>query len=164
MVKTLSDLFLNQDILDSAGLNYISLPAFYANYDFSVNEWFSMGVAASYQMFRMEDEATSEFTRVDRTNIGFRTLFHYGQSDVLDMYSGVRFGTTFWNVEASFAEDDPAADLAISEVENWANNFRIVPQIVAFGIKGYFTDNFGGHLEISIGAPYYLSGGFTVRF
>jgi len=166
MVKTLSDIFLNNNTFDSTGLNYTALPAFYVNYDFQVNEFFSVGAAGSFQLFKLKNTTTSEFVQINRTNIGIRALFHYGKSDKMDMYSGVRLSTTMWDLSTNITGDPSVTefvdDLNSSKFFNKA--VVIAPQIVAFGIKGYFTDMFGAHLEFSIGSPYYLSGGVNMRF
>ena len=166
MVKALADIFLNNNSFDSTGLRYTSLPAFYGNYDFQVNEFFSVGAAGSFQLFKLKNTTTSEFVQINRTNIGIRALFHYGKSDRMDMYSGVRLSTTMWGLSTNITGDPSVTefvdDLNSSKFFNKA--VVIAPQIVAFGIKGYFTDMFGAHMEFSIGSPYYLSGGVNVRF
>ncbi|MCD4793750.1 MAG: hypothetical protein K8R54_10975 [Bacteroidales bacterium] len=44
------------------------------------------------------------------------------------------------------------------------SNFTFSPQLIAFGIRGYFTDNIGAHIEFAIGSPYFLAGGINFRF
>jgi hypothetical protein len=166
MVKTLSDIFLNDNTFDSTGLDFSSIPALYGNYDFHVNEWFSVGAAGSYQSFKLEETTTSEYVKINRTNIGIRGLFHYGKSDKLDLYSGVRLSTTMWKLSSNIT-GDPTVDEFIDDLNSskfFDKAVVIAPQIIAFGIKGYFTDMFGAHMEFSIGSPYYLSGGVNFRF
>jgi hypothetical protein len=165
MVKVLSDLFLNNSLMDSTDLDYTSLPAFYLNYDYMVTDFLSVGAAGSFQLFKLKNTETSEFLQVNRANFGIRALFHYGSNDKLDMYSGVRLSTTLWRWDAN--SNDPTIQQTIDDLNNskfFNNTLKIAPQIVAFGIRGYFTDMFGAHMELSIGSPYYLSGGINVRF
>ncbi len=165
MVKTLADLFLKSNLMDSTDLNYTSLPAFYLNYDYMVTDFLSVGAAGSFQLFKLKNTETSEFLQVNRSNFGIRALFHYGDNAKMDMYSGVRLSTTIWKWDAN--SNDPTIQNTIDDLNSssfFNNTLKIAPQIVAFGIRGYFTDMFGAHMELTIGAPYYLSGGVNVRF
>lgn len=166
MVKALADVFLNNNSFDSTGLKYTSLPAFYGNYDYQINEFFSVGAAGSFQLFKLKNTVTSEFVQINRTNIGIRALFHYGNTDKMDMYSGVRLSTTMWDLSTNITGDPSVTEFVddLNASRFFDKAIVIAPQIVAFGIKGYFTDMFGAHMEFSIGSPYYLSGGVNVRF
>lgn len=167
LVKVVSDLFLDTQLFEESGLKYTSLPAFFVNYDYSVNDWFSVGAAGSYQIFRLKEISTSDYVQINRINVGLRGLFHYGSSDKIDMYSGVRLSTTMWNLNSNIISGDPNVDDFINDLNStkfFDKTVNIAPQIVAFGIKGYFNDNFGAHIEFSIGSPYYMSGGVNFRF
>jgi hypothetical protein len=166
MVKVLSDLFLsNNNFLDSTGLNYTALPAFYVNYDFFVTDFFSVGAAGSYQMLRLKNIETSDYIQINRSNFGVRALFHYSKTEKLDMYSGVRMSTTMWKLSSNSV--DPTIQASLDDLNSFSffdRRTKFAPQIIAFGVKGYFTEMFGAHMELSLGSPYYLSGGINVRF
>lgn len=166
LVKSVSDLFLNTALFEETGLKYTALPAFFVNYDYSVNEWFSVGAAGSYQIFKLKETSSSEFIKINRLNVGLRGLFHYGNSDKIDMYSGVRLSTTMWDLNSNITSGDPSIDNFINDLNTtrfFDKAIVIAPQLVAFGIRGYFTEHFGAHIEFSIGSPYYMSGGVNFR-
>jgi len=91
LVKAVADVFLTGLSFDDTGLKYTSLPAFFGNYDYNVTDWFSTGVAGSYQSFHLKETATSNSIHITRMNFGLRSLFRYVNTESLDMYSGVRF-------------------------------------------------------------------------
>ncbi len=71
------------------------------------------------------------------------------------MYSGLRLGYTFWiNIsteETSYKRVDTPV-------------FLYVPQLVLFGCRVYFMDNFGVNSELCLGSPNYFAAGFNYRF
>ncbi len=136
------------------------LPAFQVTYDYQVAGFLSIGVAGSvqfmgYEYYETYANSQDDFVKVDvtRTNIAFRPLFHYGNLDDFDLYSGLRIGYTMWDVSAN-TED--------ASTEGFGSGFAL--QAVAFGMRGYFTDNLGANIELAIGAPHYLSLGVSYRF
>ncbi|MDA3780234.1 MAG: hypothetical protein PF487_08485 [Bacteroidales bacterium] len=142
-----------------------SLPAFQANYDYSLVDWFSIGGAASIQLMGIDytNYGTSgeDFkTSITRTNFAVRGLFHYGNSEVLDMYSGIRFGVTNWSVSTDSDNPDYQAEDDIS----FSSGINVAPQVILFGIRGYFNESFGANMEIAAGSPHYLSLGINYRF
>lgn len=103
------------NLLNATGNNYevesFSIPAIQATYDFSLVKWFSAGAAVSYQLMGYEytdyGANNEDFkTTIHRTNFAVRGLFHYGKNDMLDMYSGVRFGITNWAFKTDYEGDD----------------------------------------------------------
>lgn len=147
-----------------------SIPAIQATYGYQVNEWFSVGPAVSYQAFvfkgenyRYTDESGEEIVEdakitLNRTNIAVRPLFHYGNNPNIDMYSGVRLGLTHWGVTAN------TNDEKLREEVDLGFNTGLGVQLIAFGIRGYFNENFGLNMEIGFGAPHIISGGVNYRF
>lgn len=158
------------DQIDGENLEINSIPAIQAAYDYRINEWFSVGPAASYQAFvfkgedyQYTDESGEEVTvdakvTIGRTNLAVRPLFHYGKNPQLDMYSGLRLGTTFLNARANGESED------IQEDFEGAFNTGISVQVIPFGLRGYFNENFGLNMEIALGAPHIISGGVNYRF
>ena len=138
---------------------YSATPAMQLSYDYMITDFLSAGAAVSFQQFKFSD--TDGMFAIRRMNFATRALFHYGKSDKLDMYSGVRLGMTNWGYKIDVASDDPT--LTALQDSKFAG-FGFAPQLIAFGIRGYFTDNIGANLEFAVGAPYYMSGGISYRF
>ncbi len=157
LIKTgiyLLDGYNENDIVD-----YKSIPVINGAYDYMINDWLSAGIAGGYQSFDFTFQEGD--INLSRMNIAARALFHYGKSDKLDMYSGIRLGATIWNSEMIWNTSDPTLESFFND-EYVGSFFRT--QLVAFGIRGYFTDNIGANIEFAIGSPYYLSGGVNFRF
>lgn len=144
-----------------------ALPAIQLTYDYMLNDWFSLGAAGSFQKMSADvigytyiDEGGNIIvedveTSLNRLNFAARALFHYGNFENLDMYSGIRLGYTNWSYSTDSSDPDYVDDIV-------AGGFA--PQLVAFGIRGYFTDAFGVNVEFAIGPPSYLSAGLNLRF
>ena len=158
------------DRVDGENFEINSIPAIQVTYDYQVNDWFSIGPAASYQAFvfkgedyQYTDESGEEVTTdakvtIGRTNLAVRPLFHYGKNAQLDMYSGVRLGTTFLNSRVNSGDEDVQEDF------EGAFNTGVSLQVIPFGLRGYFNENFGLNMEIALGAPHIISGGVNYRF
>ncbi len=144
--------------VDTIG-GYSATPAMQLTYDYMVTDFLSAGAAASFQQFKFSDNEAS-FT-IKRMNFAVRALFHYGKSDKLDMYSGIRLGMTNWGYKIDVPTNDPTLT-ALQDSK--LSGFGFAPQLVAFGIRGYFTDHIGANVEFAIGAPYYMTGGVNYRF
>ncbi|MEZ4828597.1 MAG: hypothetical protein R3C61_20275 [Bacteroidia bacterium] len=88
-----------------------SIPVVTGMVDYGVADQFSIGGAVSYQSISANDVDINQ-ANVKNTlsclNIGVRPLFHFGNSDDLDMYAGIRVGYTRWS--ASTTSTDPAYD------------------------------------------------------
>jgi len=150
--------------LDDAG--YSSIPALQVSYGFMLSERFSVGVAGSHQYFNIDNTTSDEYIHVKRSNLAIRALIHYGSSDRIDMYSGVRLGATMWNTDFKIngTEDDPTVKQVNDEIKKRLSGTKFAPQLIAFGLRGYFTDNIGAFAELAIGPPAYLSAGVNFRF
>lgn len=141
--------------------------AIQANYDYCLKKWFSLGLASSYQQYRLTYSNTevlrdkynildgSVSSTLTRANLAARVLFHYGNSGRVDMYSGARIGVTKWSLEADALEPFHVAKIKY---------MMFAPQLVLFGFRGYFTEHFGANTELCIGAPHYISAGLNCRF
>lgn len=151
---------------DSETFKGSSIPTLQLSYDYGLAKWFSLGVAASLNSAKAEDsnyefldannnlKTGSYKLGITRTTIGLRGLFHYGNSGKLDMYSGFRIGVGIWN----FSPDTQIPDF---EAEDAIDGLRsgVLPQVqlVAFGLRGYVTNNIGIGFETNIGSPYFAS-------
>jgi hypothetical protein len=148
-----------------------SVPTIAVTYDFALTDNFSIGVAGAYQSIGGEINNTyTDGNQVEQTelakanysrmNIAIRPLFHYGNSDKLDMYSGLRVGYLFKTLTVD--SDDPDA-----QIEDDLNDFvgnRFSLGLVPFGMRYFFTDNIGINMDIQIGTPYVVSGGIAFQF
>ncbi len=149
-----------------------STPALQLSVDYGLNNWFSIGLAGSLQNFDFDipeysftDDAgdfQTEAVNIDfnRTTIAIRPLFHYANSDNIDMYSGLRIQL----VNRGFNIDSTDENLDTETVIGVAEGSRIGVGIVAYGVRYYFTDNIGAGLEIMWGAPYVASLSVNARF
>jgi len=140
------------------------LPAAQLSADYFVTNWLSMGVAGSYQFMQINytdygDNNVDFSTNINRINVAFRPLFHYVNKGRVDMYSGLRLGLTNWGINTTETVENYEATDYIS----FNSGTLFAPQLVAFGIRGYFTDFIGANIEFAIGAPHYISGGITLR-
>lgn len=136
-------------------------PAVQLTYDYAVTDRVSVGGGVSYQSFKLAysgyGEAKENFdVRLSRFNLGVRSLFHYGNSETMDMYSGVRIGVSNWSLDVG--TDDPNFD------PPKANGPAFAPQFILFGMRGYFTESLGISGELAVGAPHIVSFGLNYRF
>ena len=125
----------------------------------------SVGAAGSYQLMIINytDYGTTNYSftaKIQRTNVGIRGLFHYVNKKHIDLYSGIRFGITNWNLELT--EDIP--DYEPFEYIPLKNGTLFSAQLVAFGVRTYFTPFLGINIELAVGAPHFLSAGLNLRF
>ena len=165
-------------------INASILPVLQGTADFSLTKVFSMGIAYSHQLVKLDAEDYSFYdtdngfsrtetfkTNFKRTQIALRPLFHYGSGSV-DMYSGLRIGllsrgfTDFDGVEQQEGQTSDDLGRIIFEEDSGliltGNRFSF--GLTAFGIRYYFTENIGFGGELNIGAPYIVSGGLSARF
>lgn len=145
-----------------------SVPTIAFSFDHSLTDNFSIGVAGAYQ--NVSGEFTNTYfdantvsqtetakTTISRINLAIRPLFHYGSSDKLDMYSGLRVGYLIRNVTVD--SDDPNGDF-LDDLDG--NRFAL--GLVPFGMRYFFTDNLGINMDLQIGTPYVVSGGIAFQF
>ncbi|RLD53091.1 MAG: hypothetical protein DRI94_00965 [Bacteroidetes bacterium] len=155
LIGVLMRAVVNVDTIDG----YSATPAMQLSYDYMVTDFLSAGAAASFQQFKFSD--TEGSFAIKRMNFAIRALFHYGKSDKLDMYSGIRLGMTNWGYKIDIPTNDPTLT-ALQDSK--FSGLGFAPQLIAFGVRGYFTDNIGANIEFAVGAPYYMMGGVNYRF
>ena len=155
-------------ISDSVGseLKLKATASYGLNYDYGVNNWFSIGLATGFNRISLnspnvevDKEDGTVYSgpidlKVSRTNIALRPLFHYGNKGRIDMYSGLRVGVNIWSVKLTADEtlnpDDVSGRLRGAGA---GVNFQIIP----FGLRGYITPNIGLGFELGIGGPHYAA-------
>ena len=157
------------DALDGNGsVDASNNPVFQVTYDYGLADKFSIGAAFAIQRFKL-DYSDYSFTDLDgmmqtvnfdaassRTSFAVRPLFHYGNGDKLDMYSGLRVQYVLW----SGSNDSPDPNF---EVDTFSGG-RFGVGLVLFGFRYYVTDMIGLSGEIQIGAPYVSAFGVSARF
>ncbi len=151
---------------DIQNSTYKSVPVLQLSYDLMLAKIFSIGVAGSYQHFNFDNKSSDEYLHVKRSNVAIRGLFHYGNGKRIDMYSGVRLGATIWNTDFKIKDidTDPTLKELKKEIDDKLSGIVFAPQLVAFGFRGYFTNNIGVFAELSVGAPAFLTAGLNFRF
>ena len=135
-------------------------------YDYRLNRVLSIGGAVSHQRLRLDDfrsadESVGPNARLDlnRVLIGTRLLFHYGRSERVEMYSGLRAGVTVWRIGVrGFRGDASIADGAGASV--LTPQFTLIP----YGVRAYVTEAFTLGGEVALGSPHLLAIQLGYRF
>ena len=163
-------------------------PTIQGTWDFAVTDWFSVGLAASYNQATVafNDITIKKITsksigsasaKISRTSFAARILFHYGKGK-FDLYSGGRLGVGIWYGKAGATINDALFTDLLSTIGVGSNfitsrlngtklrgGFALPQvQVITFGMRYYITDNLGVNGEVAIGAPYYVSLGASYRF
>lgn len=156
-----------------------SVPTIQIAYDYALKNWISIGGAASYNSLQMEftnlNYTGSDGERITgnggfragRTSFNMRTLFHYGNTGRIDMYSGVRLGLSVWRAKSIGNLQGENIDGQIKNINlTGLRGTGVLPQfaLTVFGLRGYFNDNLGAGFEINAGSPYVISAGLNYRF
>lgn len=136
-------------------------------YGYRLNRVLSVGAALSTQRLRFDrfrgfDDGTAANARLDvrRYLIGTRLLFHYGRSESVELYSGLRAGVTVWRFTArGFASDN--VDLTEGQGAT-----GLTPQLtlIPFGVRAYLTDELSLGGELGVGSPHILAAQVAYRF
>jgi len=101
---------------------------------------------------------TGSFTdRITRQSIGVRPLFHFGESENLDLYTGARFSYVWWNYKS-----DGRTDLSSSDIFGGFGS-PVKPQAI-FGMRYNFMPALGFNAEFAIGSTYFMMVGINARF
>jgi len=144
-------------VTNSAGVAGDALPVINVIVDYGVLDQISVGLGVSYQRYDIDfDDASGDYVdRVTCVNVGVRSLWHFYQSEALDLYAGIRLGYTNWsatstNTVAGYDPLDPFTLLS----------FGIQP---LGGVAYYFNENIGGNLELGIVGVYFFGLGLKVR-
>ena len=153
-------------------------------YDYGINHWFSVGGAVSFNksslqlndvVYKKTENLGNVTLGVSRLTIGARALFHYGNADRIDMYSGVRLGIGIWGVSGSSSAVDGKMDEIFKEagggglwrgiIGNKVGAGFAMPQVqvIVFGLRGYVTERIGLNGELGFGSPYFASIGINYR-
>lgn len=143
------------------------IPTLQLTYDYAISDLFSMGVALGYQkinsdfVYTYTNDDNIEITEnasvdLSRVVVSVRPLIHYGGTDQLDLYSGLKVGIK--SVSSDVSSTDPNLDLFDNR-----NRTGIALGVIPFGMRYHVTDNFGFHADLQIGAPYLVSAGIALK-
>lgn len=155
---------------DSLGYKGHSTPAIQLGYDYFFNENISLGIIGStqslnmkvdYFVFQNADDITRRFNSIDinvkRRYIGLRFNYHFINTEMHDLYGGVRFGSVFWKISPSITDTDLDSKL------NASFPGTMFPSL-AFGYRYKIKERVGIGAELSLGIPQLFSYGVDYRF
>ncbi len=154
--------------IEAGGTNTVSsIPIINVMVDYGITENFSLGAAYSFNSFSWSDSSidpSGVITSVDlsaaRHNIGLRPLFHFGNNEKVDLYTGARLGTSIWSLSGSATDSQGNDTGASTDIPA-----GVVTVQALFGVRTYFTDVIGANFEVGIGnAPYFVAGGLSLKF
>ena len=161
-------------------VNTYASPTFNFNYDYAITNVFSLGLAIGYNRLGLEfndlDYTSNDgetFIRGDlaaglsRTSITIRPLFHYGRSEKVDMYSGLRVGGAIWTLKFTGDGEAKARDQFQKSLSGaFGRGATVVPNfgLTLFGINYYPITNLGFGGELNIGQPYSVAASVNFRF
>ena len=160
----------------STGLNTIGdvnstkTPVIIGGLDYGITDHFSLGAVYTYQGVSANYNSYTDYDtlgpvtiqgsftdRITRQSIGVRPLFHFGESEKLDLYTGARFSYVWWNYKS-----DGRTDLSSSDIfEGFGSPIK--PQAI-FGMRYNFMPALGFNAEFAIGSTYYMMVGINARF
>lgn len=166
------------------------VPTLGGTWDGAVKQWFSIGLAMSYNNAKLSLDSVQYFKnnignidiKVVRTTVAARFLLHYGNKNRFDCYSGFRVGAGIWkpiltsNVTPKTAEsilntifvtenkDLEFGDQILERIPNKVTFVTPQFQFIIFGLRGFITENIGINGELSFGSPYFASIGLNYRF
>lgn len=136
--------------------------------DYGLTDRVSLGLAGAYQgifgeySYSYLDAGSTTVTEdvrtdISRIHVALRPLFHYGNNDQLDLYSGLRIGVITNSVSHNSSDPD------FAEINGFSGS-RFTMGLVAFGMRYYFNDMVGFNFEVGLGVPQIVNGGVSLRF
>ena len=162
---------LNNSVPDSSSVDLRQTPVIIGSYDYYISPKFSIGAAYSYQSFTFEYSkypvtnslgVTYYATYKDvlkRMNFAVRPLFHFGSSDEIDPYFGLRLGYTQWS--STTTNPDPYYNSLDFTTGSVGSPIKVQ---VLFGTRYWVADFLGLNAEVAIGSPYLAMLGANFRF
>ncbi|WKN32160.1 hypothetical protein PZB74_02175 [Porifericola rhodea] len=146
-------------------------PVFHFNYDYFMYEKVSLGagfgyqrISAFYDDYQYESDGetvTEDFSStLTRLNFSARALYWYTKTKKLSLYSGLRLGVSNWSADTEVGDPNFDPDRYI----NLALGANFAPQLILIGGDFPLAEHLRIGGELAIGAPYFVSGGFTYRW
>ena len=163
---------LISDGLNTSGtVTSTKTPVIIGGLDYGITDHFSIGAVYTYQGLSAKYSSFTDFDslgnlisttgsitdRLTRQSIVVRPLFHFGESENLDLYTGARFSYVLWNYKS-----DGRKDLSSSDIfEGFGSPVK--PQAI-FGMRYNFMPALGFNAEFAIGSTYFMMVGINARF
>ncbi len=158
---------------DSDTIKYIanSKPAFQISFDKFISNKVSIGFFTSLQSFKVDisywDYDTINPKRIEnlqakmkRIYVGGRFLYHYKNTEKVDIYSGVRAGLLFWNNRLPSTDPIFVTDFEREFPKLNRPSIGLIP--IGFRIK--ISPQISANAELGVFAPHILSFGVSYTF
>src|SRR5688572_25148227 len=115
-------------------------------FDRAINDYFSVGLAFNY----------TDMRAAERFNFSMRPLFHTGISNRSDVYIGLRFGASYWDVKG---QQKYSNDLMLFSVKDGS----VYPSVqTLLGWRMVSQRGVGVNVEGALGSPYFFFFGLTL--
>jgi hypothetical protein len=150
-----------------------TIPNIGGTIDFGLPKRFSIGLASSYQNELVSwgyglDHVYNGYPiysdKVTRVNMAFRLLYHLINNTHIDLYTGIRFGSSYWHDSPSPDNTNIYSVFAYTPSTFLSNSNNFVPSFqYVWGLRYFPIKNLGIHVELGIGSPYLVEGGLSFR-
>jgi hypothetical protein len=145
-----------------------SIPVIGGTIDYGVLKELAIGGGISYQSFTVNlinypnpNTGTYEniTENISKLNIRLRVTAHwdFSSSHLWEFYGGAGIGNSIWSDKNSFNNPNLPDDAPFSSGSHISLQGFV-------GIRGYFTQEFGFHIELAVGSPYFIETGLNLRF
>jgi len=149
--------------LDDEENQQVQAPAFSFNYDNMLSERFSLGASYTYQ--KADIKINSSFIhpetgvlRLTQQNIAIRGFFHYLRRKHFHLYSGLRIGLNFNQIQVE------STDSSWSKQFEKIQGMHFAAQIVALAGRVTLFKDYFVNAELCVGPPYLFYLGVGARF
>ena len=171
VTSVVAHLSVGNGIAGGAGLNLIDTtrkqtktktPVITLGADFNPGGNFTVGAILGYQS--ITSNVTDTFNnfleegQINRLYLGARGLWHYGKSDRVDLYSGVKVGVKIFSTG-----EITGPEAARSVLRKRNNRTALSLGIIPIGARFLIAENVGAHIQMSIGAPTFVSLGVNYK-
>lgn len=151
---------LRGDFTRTGNTDYSNNPVWQGTIDYGMNDFLSIGVAYSIHntdVVFSSGEYTGEIAaRATRVDMGMRLLFHYGNRQNLDLYSGLRVG---YKTDDIYPYTSSASSVGIFQFEQ----DRYTWGIALLGMRYWAFNHVALTLDINLGRPYLANVGIATR-
>lgn len=147
-------------------------PAFQITYDYFYSNKITVGLFGSVQPFRVDisnwqygdtlnpKNIENLQAKMHRFYLGGKILYHFKNTEKIDIYSGVRGGILFW--KKKLPSTDPAFVSSFEDEILMMN--RPALGIIPLGFRIKFTPQFAANIEFNASAPHLFSFGGSYTF
>ena len=157
---------------DTQICNSHSKVAVQGTFDYFVSNKITVGLFGSIQPFRVDityweygDTLNPKIIediqiKMTRIYLGGRFLYHYKNTEKIDIYSGLRAGYLFWNRKIPSSDQDFITDFE----EEFIMISRPAIGLIPIGLRIKFSPQFAANVELNAGAPHLFSFGALYAF